>query len=114
MSDLKSKVLNWMATGDVGESSKAMALCATGTARLKSHPYDPPDFNRCLLLVKEIPEIRDHFDDVAKMSDTWAALIENWNELEECFLDEVGLDWSKGRSLRATNTYEMMDRVTGS
>lgn len=108
MSNITEKVLNWIATGDVGESSKAIAFCAAGSKGSNYHPYDPADLNRCLLLIKAIPEVKDHFDSISKLSDVWRNLIENWDKLEECFIGEVGLNWSKGQRLHATKTYSMM------
>ena len=62
---MKDKILNWFGAGQVGASSKAMALAAAGMPNDKSHPYDPDDLNRCLLLLEAVPEIRQHMDKVA-------------------------------------------------
>ena len=106
---MKDKLLEWFATGRVGASSKAMACAAAGLPGDKSHPYDPDDFNRCLLLLEAVPEIRDCMDNVAGISGTWAKLVNRWDEVEQCFLDEVGLNWSKARS--APKTYELMKEI---
>lgn len=106
---MKDKILNWFATGRVGASSKAMALAAVEMPHDRSHPYDPDDLNRCLLLLDAVPEIRNHMDKVAAISDTWAKLVERWSEVEQCFLDEVGLNWTKGD--RAPRTYELMKAI---
>ena len=106
---MKDKILNWFSTGRVGASSKAMALASIGISNDKSHPYDPDDLNRCLLLLEAVPEIRQHFDEVAAISDTWAKLVSQWDEVEQCFLDEVGLNWAKGD--RASRTYELMKAI---
>lgn len=106
---MKNKILEWFATGRVGASSKAMACAAAGLPNDKSHPYDPDDLNRCLLLLEAVPEIRGCMSKVAGISDTWAKLVERWDELEQSFLDEVGLDWAKARS--APNTYRLMKAI---
>lgn len=106
---MEYKILEWFATGRVGASSKAMALAAVDVPNDKSHPYDPDDLNRCLLLLEAVPEIRNKMDKVAAMSDTWGKLVARWDEVEQCFLDEVGLNWSKAR--RATKTYELMKEI---
>lgn len=110
---MKDKILNWFATGKVGISSKAMACAAAGIeygGNFPPHtPSDPDDLNRCLLLLEQVPEIRNHFDKVATISDQWAALMERWAEVEQCFLDEVGLNWCKGE--RAKKTYELMKSI---
>jgi len=85
---MKDKILEWFATGRVGASSKAMACAVAGMPNDKSHPHDPDDLNRCLLFLKAVPEARDHFDKVAAMNDYWKVLIENFAEIEACFIAE--------------------------
>src|SRR5690606_5657415 len=89
------KVLDWFVNGRVGISSRAMAAAAIGIKNARdtwdNHPHDPDDLNRCLLLLVSVPEIREAFDKVAAISPVWAALIERWSEIEQCFLDEAGL-----------------------
>lgn len=114
--DLIRKLLKWLAGPDTGLSSEAMAFCAAKIQRTGSwsgieHPYDPSDFNRCLLLVEQVPEVRDHFPRIAELSDEWAAIIAAWDELKEMFVDEVGLDLKKG--LSAPRTYQRMQQILG-
>lgn len=108
--EMKDKILNWFATGHVGASAKVMACAAAGIdSNERNHPYDPSDLNRCLLLLVEVPEILQHFDKVAAISDTWAKLIARWDEVEQCFLDEVGRNWCKAHS--APKTYNLMKAI---
>jgi len=113
MSELQAKVLVWFGCGELGISSKAMACAVVGipTASHKdrNHPYDPADFNRCLKFLNAVPEARQHFDKVAALSKTWAALISRWDEVEKCFIDEVGLDWCNGK--KASKTYKLMKEI---
>lgn len=113
MTDIKEKILNWLAHGRVGTSSKSMALCAAGLEQDRmwgvSTPSDPDDLNRCLLLLEQVPEVRDHFCNIAKLSPKWGTLIARWDEVEQCFIDEVGLNWCKGRS--APKTYKLMKEI---
>ena len=111
MSEIQSKVLNWIATGQVGSSPKAMAMTACGMPSSKSYPSDPDDLNRCLLMLESVPEVRDHFDKIAALGVVWGRLIAHWDEIEASFLDEVGRDWCKARS--APKTYELMKKVMG-
>ncbi len=111
MSEIQTKVLNWIATGRVGASSKTMAMAACGLPNEGSYPYDPDDLNRCLLLLKAVPEVREHFDKIAALGVVWARLVERWAEIETSFLDEVGLNWSKAKS--APKTYDLMQEVIG-
>lgn len=106
---MKDKILDWLGSDHVGASSKAMALAAVGAKNDGSHPYDPDDLNRCILLLKRIPEIRQNMDKVAKMSGTWEKLVSRWDEVEQCFLDEAGFNWSKARS--APKTYALMKEI---
>jgi hypothetical protein len=106
---MRDKILDWLLTGSVGASAKAMACAALGKENDRSHPQDPDDLNRCLLLLERVPEIRKHMDKLADMSETWAKLVARWPEVEKTFLDEVGFNWSK-RS-RAPKTYALMKKL---
>ena len=103
------KILNWLGTGWVGASSKAMALAASGMVNDGSHPCDPDDLNRCLLLLEAVPEVRQHMDKVKAMGGSWPPLVDRWDEVEKCFLDEVGLNWTKASS--APKTYALMKDI---
>lgn len=114
--DMKKKILYWFAKGKVGISSKAMACVAAGIplddhCGYSNHPHDPADFNRCLLLLDAVPEIREYFDKMAEISESWAKLIARWDELETCFHDEAGKNWCKAQ--RAPRTYELMKQIVG-
>ena len=106
---LKDKVLAWLGNGQVGMSSKAMALAVCGATGPRNHPWDPDDLNRCLLFLEAVPEARGHMDKVAALSPVWARLVERWSELETSFIGEVGRDWCKARS--APETYKLMQEL---
>lgn len=113
--DIKSEILNWLANGEVGMSSKTIAYKMAGIVYNDSygaHPLDPSDFKRCLKLVNMIPEIRPRLDEMRAVSKYWNALIENWDKLEKCFMDEVG-GWlvGKDRDKKATMTFAMMEEI---
>jgi hypothetical protein len=108
------KILHWLAGPNTGLSSEAMAYCRLGIPRRghwngKEHPSDPADFNRCLLLVKDCPEVKESFVDIAALSESWNAIIAHWYELQDLFVSEVGWNWSKGH--QATETYERMREI---
>lgn len=113
MDTMKEKILMWFATGRVGLSSKSMALAVLDYPNDPQwgvqYPCDPDDLNRCLLLMEAAPEIREHMDKVAALSERWARLVARWDELEKSFLDEVGLNWTKGE--RAPRTYKLMREI---
>lgn len=108
---MRDKILHWFALGQVGASSKAMACAVAGIPANGAFPHDPADLNRCLLFLEAVPEARNNLGKVALLNDQWACIIARWAEVESCFLTEVGLNWSKGRNLRATKTYALMKEV---
>lgn len=115
MKDLNLKIINWIANGETGVSSEAIAFQMAGVdnhRKFSSHPCDPSDFKRCLKLVNEIPEIRVRLDEMRHKSKYWNALIDNWDKLEKCFLEEVG-GWLVDKDIdkRATKTYNMMQEI---
>lgn len=108
-SPIQEKVLHWLANGRVGVSSKAMAMAIVGIKQEPhkiSTPSDPDDLNRCLLFLEVVPEARSHFNKIAELSPQWKKLIEHWQEVEQCFLEEAGLDWITSHS--APKTYKLM------
>lgn len=108
-----AQILEWLANGQVGSSSKTMAIIALGvTPKRIEYPAEPDDLNRCLLLLKTAPEVREAFPQIAASSKVWAALIERWDAIEQCFLAEVGLNWSKAHN--APTTYNMMRKAIDS
>src|SRR5690606_19342598 len=111
MPEIQTKVLNWIATGRVGASSKAMAMAACGLPNDGSYPSDPADLNRCLLMLEAVPEVRQRFETIAAFGIVWKRLIGRWDEVEASFLNEVGFNWSKGES--APKTYQLMKEVIG-
>ncbi len=118
MDQLKEGILNWLLNSDdKGISSEAMAAALLDTSpnskwdEFGNHPSDPSDFNRCLKLVRHVPVAAEHMHKVSSLSETWKNLVDNWADLEACFVDEVGIDWSKGKHLAAEKTYEMMKRL---
>jgi len=106
---LRDSMLRWFATGQRGLSSEAMASCAIDAPVRdwpSNHPHDPADFNRCLLLVAQVPHVREAFPAIAKLSPQWRTIIEHWDELEAMFVGEAGLNWEKAG--QAPNTFARM------
>lgn len=103
------KVMEWQYTSDdTGLSSECMAavLCGIKT-KSKVAPSDPSDFNRCLKLLKFVPELKSRLHLMKQVSKQWKALVENWGVIERSFISEVGEDWQE-RGKRATATYYAM------
>ena len=79
----------WLAKGDVGISSKTMVAIALGAESGRfDAPYDPSDFYRCYELVKQVPAIRNSFDDIAKKVPAFAGILREWDDLCVLFNSE--------------------------
>ena len=116
MDATQDAVLDWLSTGEVGESSKCMAMWLAFGKRTSgisgSHPHDPDDMDRCLKLLDRVPSLRMALPKMAELNKTWAALVARWDEIEAMQLDEIGLNWTKARS--APKTYALMKEVIDS
>lgn len=116
---LEQRAQDWIVNGRVGLSSKAIWSHMTGTPMKDDGfgaylaPSDPADLNRCLLLLDLIPEWKPRMHEMAEHGPEWTGLIARWDEIVECFLDEVGLNWCKGKEIRATRTYALMKQARG-
>lgn len=111
MTVIKEAVVEWLATGETGVSSKTMAFWLGYGIKYRraSHPHDPGDFDRCLQLLAFVPELRSSLGKMAEVSPEWASVVKHWDEIEASHLAEVGLGWTKARY--APKTYAMMKRV---
>ena len=100
----------WLAVGERGLSSEAIALTALGlepTGYRASWPHDPADLRRCLLLLEAVPETRRNgLQVLAKRCPKWAALVEVWERLSETLRSEVGETLPQRGS--APRTYALM------
>jgi hypothetical protein len=103
------KVIEWMAGHDTGSSSKAIAVHMTTGSCDGSYPYVPSDLGRCLRLLELFPEWKPRIGEMARYGKVWAAYIDRWDEIAGSMADEVGIDWSKGRS--AKRTYDLMHDI---
>jgi hypothetical protein len=73
----------WLASDDVGLSSKYMAGVLSGQfAAEYAHPADSSDFGRCMRLLEAVPELRDKLDLMRDKSPEWAELVANWERIE--------------------------------
>ena len=102
------RIIHWLASGDTGVSSQNIAFeCLGETLRIKSStPLDPDDLGRCLRLISKVPECRAAVDSLGGKYEKWAIAAKHWDELAMMMEEEVGIDWSKGRS--APKTYARM------
>lgn len=113
MNETQMQVIDWLANGEVGVSSKSMAMWLAFGKRtggpFGSHPSDPSDMERCLKLLTAAPGLRKSLAKMAGLSKEWAALVARWDEIEAMLMDEIGLGWTKAK--RAPKTYALMQEV---
>jgi hypothetical protein len=106
----RQKALEWIVGDDTGISSETIWATMMGVKRsYRSHPHDPSDIGRCFRLLKLVPSWRRRLSEMRRVSPAWRALVKHWDELERMMDEEVGIDWSKGRS--APKTYERMQQI---
>lgn len=112
-STIEQRATKWLRDGQVGMSSRAIHDHMLGLVSRDgfSHPHDPDDLNRCLLLLDLIPEWKPRMGEMAQHGPHWAALAANWESIAEAFLREAGLDWRY--SNHAPETYALMRRALG-
>lgn len=108
-------VVKWLANGNRGLSSEAMAYYLGFGIKKKEdgacHPRDPGDFNRCLELLRAAPSLRKKLPEMSKLSKQWKRLAMAWDVIEASLEAEVGPDWSKHRGRSAQQTFELMEQV---
>lgn len=102
MSDsIDKQILLWSLSGDTGSSSKALATFFSGVQqRSPGYPHDPDDFGRCYRLLRSIPALRPRIGEAAVLSESWAALVGAWDELEALYEKFCDVD---GRRIDAPN-----------
>lgn len=89
---ISESVNHWLKTGERGTSSETIVEVMTGlnlTQDMRSHPHDPSDFKRCVLLLAYVPEFKPRMYEMSAESKQWAALVEQWDELEDMLMAEI-------------------------
>jgi len=114
MTPAQLKTVEWLANGEVGLSSRQLAMWIAFDQKTDrgfgiDHPHDPDDLDRCLMYLERVPEARPHLYRMRELSPAWAALVDRWDEIEASHVDEVGLGWTKARS--APKTYALMRSI---
>lgn len=113
MSDsIELRAARWACGNDTGASSTTLCLYMLGmppTRPWYDYPHDPDDLGRCLRLLETIPEWKSRIGEMAECGPYWAALASDWERVADEMAEEVGIDWSKGRS--APRAYALMRSV---
>ena len=113
MTELAKGITNWFVNGETGLSSMCIASVMLGfKPKTIDHPLDPPDFKRCLLLVNAVPEVKSNLWKMKDVSEQWSALIDRWDDVEKCFMEEVA-EWLDTKFSRksAIRTYDLMKEI---
>ena len=106
----KDAIIDWLANGETGLSSKTIAFTALGKDYGDfSYPRDPADLNRCIKLVEEVPSAKEAFPYLATRCERWKGIVDNWENLKAMFIEEVGFDWCNAKS--APKTYDKMQEI---
>ncbi len=100
----------WLANGERGISSETILghLIGVQISKYKHAPSDPSDFNRCLKLIEQCPELRPLLKHICDISQEWFIVYSNWDVLEE-MMKEARLIWAKGG--KATEMFNYMDKI---
>lgn len=79
----KQKMIDWIGLGYYGRSSLTMwcALMGSTTIVCADKPYDNPDFERCIRMVRMGNVTKEDLQKVKKRFKWYAPYIDNWDEL---------------------------------
>lgn len=95
----------WLASDDVGASSRYMAAVLSGQFDAPNHhPWDPADLGRCIRLLVAVPELASQLHEMKACSPQWSAVIDNWDKWKELH------DADEGKTLyqEMKLTYELL------
>lgn len=85
---LSMEATKWLASGARGISSNTIFTVLTGVDAMRDwgmdHPHDPADFNRCRMLLEQVPELVPLLPRMKDVSPVWAALVERWDDICDC------------------------------
>lgn len=91
---MNTNFTTWLANGERGESSNAIATklsgidCRWDENTTLPHPSDPSDFKRCMKLLDQVPEFRERLNEMKEVSEVWSKLVDNWDEFERLYYKE--------------------------
>jgi len=114
MNNLEQRIINWLANGEVGISSEAIAFKMLGinkTPTFANHPRDPEDIRRCFILVDLSPEIRNRLGEMREISGRWSAIVNNWDKIRDQLIEEVGDYSGDCTEKKAPKTCELMRSI---
>jgi len=109
--EISEKASDWFIFGEHGASSLTMFGRFFNIPIERSHPSDPADFRRCMLLLKQVPELKSRLKEMADVSPTWAVLVEHWNEIASMLRREIPNWEEKYATGSAPETYRLMRKI---
>lgn len=99
-------VVAWLRSGERGISSETIVDHLFGVGVLcrgrGSHPHDPDDLRRCMLMLEACPSVRVRFDEMRRASRVWARLVDAWPRLTDSLRREMARDDGYARETYAT------------
>ena len=102
---LSDAAVEWMTGPERGMSSQTifdyLLLRKIDGRHGVSRPYDPDDFRRCELLLRQVPELRARLPEMADLSPLWARLVARWDEIVALMIEESPLVFEPGARLKA-------------
>lgn len=116
METIERRALEWFASGDTGTSSETIArhmlgLKYTGAFGV-SEPSDGGDLARCLRLLSKIPEWAPRINEMASLSNSWAAIVPHWEELKALLAEEIGPEFERNINKSSPRTYKRICQIT--
>ena len=80
---------DWLASDDVGMSSKFMASALSGQFKAEfAYPRDPDDLGRCIRLIKAVPELKGLIHNMRSHGVMWTVVANNWERWSEMYEKE--------------------------
>ncbi len=112
MEGVDEAAVRWLAAGERGLSSDTMFSHLTGVQAGGGevhHPHDPSDLRRCLLLLEQVPSLRERFSAMSQVSPQWAALVDAWPSLS-ALMEEETPQWRQRKGV-ASRVFDKMQSV---
>jgi hypothetical protein len=102
---VEARAAEWPINGEIGASAltihRHMTSPHPSANQRAPHPHDLADFNRCVLLLRRIPEWSPRMPEMAIHSPAWRSLAEHWIELAGLYEEEMGFGLDGDKAPRA-------------
>lgn len=113
MVTLRNKITRWtLECEHTSVSSIQMAAIFSGYALPQrfpdTNPIDIGDFHACLTLVAWVPECRPRLQELKSLGPKWAALVDNWELIEQRYIDTYGHTMDRPVVFNADKTFAIL------